>query len=95
MSVGSAGSATLTINGGLVDVGSGLVTVASGLSAADMVVALEAGRGNGHWNGTTGITSGSAAASCGERTVGWLDNGNGSVAFAFAAGVAILVRRRR
>jgi hypothetical protein len=93
MSVGSAGSATLTINGGLVDVGSGLVTVASGLSAADMVVALEAGRGNGRWNGTTGITSGSAAASRGERTVGWLDNGNGSVAF--AAGVAILVRRRR
>ena len=72
--------------GGLVDVGNGLVTVASGLSAATMVAALEAGRGPvGRWSGTTGITSGSAAASRGERTVGWLDNGNGSVAFAFAA----------
>jgi autotransporter-associated beta strand protein len=72
--------------GGLVDVGSGMVTVASGLSAATMVAALEAGRGPvGRWTGTTGITSGSAAASLGERTVGWLDNGNGSVAFAFAA----------
>jgi hypothetical protein len=72
--------------GGLVDVGTGMVTVAAGLSAADMVLALKAGRGPvGRWSGTSGITSSAAAASRGERTVGWLDNGSGSVTFAYAA----------
>jgi autotransporter-associated beta strand protein len=71
--------------GGLVDVGNGLVTVASGLSAADLVAAIVTGLGDGTWNGTSGITSSVAAASGGDRTVGWLDNGDGSVAFAFAA----------
>jgi autotransporter-associated beta strand protein len=71
--------------GGTVDVGSGMVTVASGLSAASMVAAIVAGRGDGTWNGTAGITSSAAAASGGDRTVGWLDNGDGSVTFAFAA----------
>ena len=74
--------------GGLTDVGSGLMTVASGLTAADMLVALNAGRGDGSWNGTSGITSSQAqtdiAASI-PRTVGWLDNGDGTVTFAFAA----------
>jgi hypothetical protein len=41
--------------------------------------------GDGSWNGTSGITSSVAAASGGDRTVGWLDNGDGSVTFAFAA----------
>ena len=77
---------SLTPNaGGLVDVGNGLVTVASGLSAADMVTAIVTGLGDGSWNGTSGITSSTAAASGGDRTVGWLDNGDGSVTFAFAA----------
>jgi len=71
--------------GGIVDVGSGLVTVAAGLSAADMVAAIITGLGDGTWNGTSGITSSVAAASGGDRTVGWLDNGDGSVSFAFAA----------
>jgi len=71
--------------GGLVDVGNGLVTVAGGLSAADAVTALLAGRGDGSWNGTSGITSSVAAASGGDRSVGWLDNGDGSVTFGFAA----------
>ncbi|MFM7206672.1 MAG: beta strand repeat-containing protein [Planctomycetaceae bacterium] len=71
--------------GGLTDVGSGWVTVAAGLSATDMLVALNAGRGDGSWNGTTGISSSVAAASGGSRTVGWLDNGDGTVTFAFAA----------
>jgi len=71
--------------GGLVDVGNGSVTVASGLSASAMVAALMTGMGDGSWNGTSGITSSVAAASGGDRTVGWLDNGDGSVAFAFAA----------
>ena len=71
--------------GGLTDVGNGFMTVSSGLSAADMVTALVSGRGDGSWDGTSGITSSTAAASGGDRTVGWLDNGDGSVAFAFAA----------
>jgi fibronectin-binding autotransporter adhesin len=71
--------------GGLVDVGNGMVTVAGGLLAADMVTAIVTGLGDGSWNGASGITSSVAAASGGDRTVGWLDNGDGSVTFAFAA----------
>jgi hypothetical protein len=50
-----------------------------------MVTALLTGRGDGAWNGTSGITSSAAAASGGDRSVGWLDNGDGSVTFGFAA----------
>ncbi|MFM7205431.1 MAG: beta strand repeat-containing protein [Planctomycetaceae bacterium] len=71
--------------GGLVDVGTGMITVSAGLSAADMLIALGTGLGDGSWNGTSGITSSEAAASGGNRTVGWLDNGDGTVTFAFAA----------
>ena len=71
--------------GGIMDVGNGMVTVTAGLSAADMLVALLAGRGDGSWNGTSGITSSVAASSAGERSVGWLDNGDGTVTFGFAA----------
>jgi fibronectin-binding autotransporter adhesin len=74
--------------GGLVDVGSGYVTVASGLSPTDLVTAIVAGRGDGSWTGTSGITSSVAAADVAvsiPRSVGWVDNGDGSVSFAFAA----------
>jgi autotransporter-associated beta strand protein len=74
--------------GGLTDVGNGFMTVSSGLSAADMVTALVTGRGDGSWSGTSGIVSSAAAANVAAstpRTVGWLDNGDGSVAFAYAA----------
>ena len=74
--------------GGLVDLGNGLVTVASGLSPTDLVTAIQAGRGDGSWTGTRGITSSVAAtavASSIPRAVGWLDNGDGSVTAAFAA----------
>jgi autotransporter-associated beta strand protein len=74
--------------GGLTDVGTGLMTVAAGLPAADMLTALITGRGDGSWNGTSGITSSAAATALSQstpRTVGWLDNGDGSVTFAFAA----------
>jgi hypothetical protein len=71
-----------------VDLGNGLVTVASGLTATDLVTAIVAGRGDGSWTGTSGITSSVAAAdvaSSTPRAVGWLDNGDGSVTAAFAA----------
>jgi len=74
--------------GGLTDVGNGAMTVAAGLPVADMLVALATGRGDGAWNGTAGITSSQAQADLAAsipRTVGWLDNGDGSVTFAFAA----------
>jgi len=74
--------------GGLTDVGSGLVTVSGGLSAANLVTAILAGRGDGSWTGTSGITSSTAAADIAlgaSRAVGWLDNGDGSLAFAYAA----------
>jgi hypothetical protein len=71
--------------GGLTDVGNGSITVSAGLSKNDLLAALRAGRSGGTWSGTTGITSSAAAASGGSRTVGWLDHGDGSVTFAYAA----------
>lgn len=61
------------------------MTIAAGLGRDDMLLALRAGRGDGSWRGTFGITSSGAATSGGSRTVGWLDNGDGSVTVAFAA----------
>ncbi|MFM7184097.1 MAG: autotransporter-associated beta strand repeat-containing protein [Planctomycetota bacterium] len=74
--------------GGLVDVGTGLVTVARGLSPADLRAALAAGRADGSWSGTSGITSSAAASARAQgtsRSVGWLDDGAGSLTIAFAA----------
>ncbi|MFM7206884.1 MAG: family 10 glycosylhydrolase [Planctomycetaceae bacterium] len=74
--------------GGLVDVGNGSITVAAGLSQNDLVTAIVTGLGDGTWNGSSGITSTTAAAAAAQsltRAVGWLDNGDGSMTFAFAA----------
>ncbi len=74
--------------GGLVDVSHGGMTVTAGMSVPGLVSSLLAGRNNGLWNGTSGITSSAVAADVAvgvERAVGWLDNGNGSVFFAYAA----------
>ncbi|NBW95775.1 MAG: hypothetical protein EBR28_03350 [Planctomycetia bacterium] len=67
-------------NGGLVDVGLGTLTVAGGMTGDGVAAAIVAVL-NG---GTSGITS-SAAAATPFRAVGWLDNGDGSVTFGFAA----------
>jgi autotransporter-associated beta strand protein len=74
--------------GGRVDVVNGMVTVAGGLSAAQVVVEILAGRGDGSWNGTSGITSSVVQADVAQsvpRAIGWLDNGDGSVTFGYAA----------
>ncbi|MBU6221992.1 MAG: hypothetical protein KGR24_04500 [Planctomycetes bacterium] len=74
--------------GGLVDVGNGGMTVTAGMSATSLVAALVAGRNDGLWNGTSGITSSAVATDVAlgeERAVGWLDKGDGSVFFAYAA----------
>jgi len=74
--------------GGLVDVGTGMITVANGLLQSDLVTALQSGRADGSWAGASGITSSAAAmsiASSVPRSVGWRDNGDGSLAFGYAA----------
>jgi autotransporter-associated beta strand protein len=74
--------------GGLVDVGTGMITVAHGLTPAALVTAIVVGLDDGSWNGTSGITSSTAltdVASGIPRAVGWLDNGDGSVMFGYAA----------
>ncbi len=74
--------------GGVVDVGLGMVTVTGGLSAVDMLTAIVSGRSDGSWTGTSGITSTEAATQVGQgvpRSVGWLDHGDGTVTFAYAA----------
>ena len=74
--------------GGLTDVASGRMTVSRGLTAAGLVTGLVAGRSGGTFTGTSGITSSTAAAELAQsipRSVGWLDNGDGSVTFAYAA----------
>jgi autotransporter-associated beta strand protein len=75
--------------GGLVDVTTGGMTVTAGLSAMQLVARILEGRGaSGDWTGTSGITSSAAAAAVAQsipRAIGWLDNGDGSVSFGFAA----------
>lgn len=72
---------------GLVDLGAGgFVISAGGITPADLVADLAAGRGDGSWNGTAGITSSLAAASGGSRTIGWLlDATDGTIRVGFAA----------
>ena len=81
--------ASLDISGtGLVDVVSGQVTAAAGLTPVTLVAKILEGRGDGTWNGTTGITSSAVAADVAAsvpRAIGWLDNGGGSMSFAYSA----------
>jgi hypothetical protein len=77
-----------TADGGKVDVGQGLITVAAGLSATDLVAQIIAGRGDGSWNGAAGITSSLIAAEVARgipRSIGWMENGDGSVSFGYSA----------
>ena len=87
---GSVGSITSysVLPEGRVDVISGGITVTSGLSPVALVARILEGRGDGTWNGTSGIISSAAAADLEQsiqRTVGWLDNGDGSVTASYAA----------
>ena len=70
---------------GLLDLGSGRIDIApAGVTAAGLRAGILAGRGDGSWNGSMGITSGAAAAGRG-RTVGYLVRPDGSAAVSFAA----------
>lgn len=76
----------LDANGGLVDLGSGRIEVApGGTTLATMLQAIFAGRGDGSWRGTSGITSTVAAASGGSRTLGYLTPPDGAITVAFAS----------
>jgi autotransporter-associated beta strand protein len=70
------------INHGRIDVGLGMLTVASGQTPSGLVNQIMVGIVGG---GTTGITSSDAAQTGGAFTVGWLDNGDGSMTFGYAA----------
>ncbi|MFM7207538.1 MAG: autotransporter-associated beta strand repeat-containing protein [Planctomycetaceae bacterium] len=76
-------------SGGRVDVGTGRLSVAAGgISQAALVADLQAGRGSGVWDGTSGITSSAVAAAIAggtPRALGWLDTGGGAYTIAFAA----------
>jgi hypothetical protein len=69
--------------GGLLDIGTSVVTVqAGGIGASDLVADLAAGRGDGSWNGTTGIAS---SAAQGNLRIGWLTSSDDALTFTLAA----------
>jgi autotransporter-associated beta strand protein len=73
---------------GRVDVGTGSLTVTGSLAAATVLGELARGRAEGTWSGTSGIMSTAVAADVAAglaRAVGWVENGGGSVTFAYAA----------
>jgi len=76
-------------SGGLVDVGAARISVAAGgITRQSLLADLLAGRGDGGWNGARGIVSrsvGTAAAVGLHRTVGWIQEGDGSFTIAHAA----------
>ena len=78
----------LAVNGRL-ELGVGRLEIAAGGMAQDsLVAALVAGRGDGTWTGTTGITSAAAAADLAGgilRSVGWIANGDASCSVAYTA----------
>ena len=74
--------------GGKVDAGQGLITVAAGLSALDLEAEIIAGRGDGSWRGVAGITSSLVAAEVARgipRSIGWMEDGDGSLSFGYSA----------
>ena len=74
--------------GGKVDAGQGLITVAAGLSALDLEAEIIAGRGDGSWRGAAGITSSLVAAEVARgipRSIGWMEDGDGSLSFGYSA----------
>ena len=77
----------LTLDGGLVDLGTGRISIAAGgTTAAGLRAALLAGRKNGGWDGATGIMSATAAAAVGgSRGVGYLFDHAGVATVSFAA----------
>lgn len=75
-------------SGGLIDFGAGKLTAQSGLTRTSILAAINAGKGDGSWNGTSGITSvdvATAVAGSQSRTLGWMLNSGTSFTVGFAA----------
>ena len=73
--------------GGYLDVGTSRVSIGSGASAASIRNLIQAAMGDGLWQTNVGIGSAAVAASVGQpspRTIGWLDNGDGSYLVGYA-----------
>ena len=81
--------AGLTVStGGSVDITTGSLRVTRGLTTGRLIDELRKGHGDGTWNGASGILSTAVAADIAAnapRTIGWIDNGDGSMTFAYAA----------
>ncbi len=79
---------SLGVTAGVVDLRKGLLSIAAGgVGADDLVTALVAGRGDGDWNGGTGIRSSVVAAESASgalRTVGWAEQPDGSILIGYA-----------
>lgn len=74
--------------GGSIDLGVGRVTLPAGAAEASVRAAMTAGRGDGSWTGPGGITSSAVMADLQAglpRSLGWLDNGDGTLSIAYAA----------
>ncbi|MFM7205615.1 MAG: autotransporter-associated beta strand repeat-containing protein, partial [Planctomycetaceae bacterium] len=86
---GTALAASLSIEtGGRVDLGTGSITVTSGLSPEAITGMITAARGDGFWTEPAGLGSSAVAEAIARgvsRTIGWLDNGDGSFTIGFAA----------
>ena len=89
--VGTVGRATLAgldVTGGTVDVAAGGLTITAGLSPESLMASLVAGRDGGSWAGTSGMISSVVAAEMAAglpRSLGWLDNGDGSMIVGYSA----------
>jgi len=82
------GGSLVIEEGGFVDLGAGRLRIETGMTASMLVTMLLAAKGDGTWTGTTGLGSTAVAAANAAflpRTIGWLDNGDGSFTVSFAA----------
>ena len=75
--------------GGLIDLGRGSLRIAAGgISRLDLLADLAAGRDDGSWAGLSGIASSAVASDLAAdlpRTLGWLEQGDGSLLVSYAA----------
>jgi hypothetical protein len=87
VAAGSVSLASLVLDAlGRLDLGSGSITIAAGGFVEETLrQRLIAGRNDGTWDGATGIVSRSAAASPGDRSVGWMILDDGAARIAFSA----------
>ncbi|MFM7206509.1 MAG: autotransporter-associated beta strand repeat-containing protein [Planctomycetaceae bacterium] len=86
---GTALLESLTIEAaGHVDIGTGSITVAKAMTFETLVGLIAAARGDGLWTEPSGLGSSAVARAVAQgvgRTIGWLDNGDGSFTIGFAA----------